>query len=127
MYRLPELVADNIPLLGRYNLVVGLIEKTAASPPSPISPPSYPAFPGSGSSNSSIEGIGHLLMYAAVVVAVLAIGSVTYYRCRRSPRIADKQKGVVQDTFVSSKVSDKKKLERTELDLGANEEREPDL
>lgn len=102
MYRLPELVAENIPLLGRYNLVVGLIEKTSASPPSPMTPPSYPAFPPRGGNNSSVNGLLPLMIYLLVAVGVLLILTITYHKCYRKYRKSGaKVKEEVHNPFTS--------------------------
>mmetsp|Transcript_32165 Transcript_32165/g.61893 ORF Transcript_32165/g.61893 Transcript_32165/m.61893 type:complete len:452 (-) Transcript_32165:216-1571(-) len=109
MYRLPELVAANIPLLGRCNLVVGLIEKTAASPPSPMTPPSYPSFPPIVRKPDSMDELTPVMIYLAVAVGVLSLFTIAYHRCyRRYRKAGAKVNEEVQNAFTAKLKADKK-------------------
>lgn len=102
MYRLPELVAGNIPLLGRYNLVAGLMEKTSSAPPSPMTPPSYPTFPPLAKKPNAIEELTPFMIYLAIAVGVVSSFIVTYYVCYvRYRKAGTKVREEVHNPFTS--------------------------
>lgn len=103
MYRLPELVEENIPLLGRYNLVAGLIERTSSAPPSPLTPPSYPAFPPRGGNSSSVNEMVPLMIYLALALGVLSVLTLVYHKChRRYLKTGAKVKEEVDNPFTAN-------------------------
>lgn len=87
MYRLPELVDKSIPLLGRYNVVVGLMEKTSSAPPAPRAPPPFPSFPPTFTdSDDSIDEVVVIIMYVGAVLGGICGCFVVYHCCCRVRR-----------------------------------------
>lgn len=101
-YRLPRLVETNVPLLGRYNVIVGLMTESSSTPPSPLAPPPIPSFPPIDTETSGFSAT--LLIAVILVSAVCGIGACTlvYFYCRRPVVEKEVKKEVLHNPFVSS-------------------------
>mmetsp|Transcript_5118 Transcript_5118/g.9727 ORF Transcript_5118/g.9727 Transcript_5118/m.9727 type:complete len:417 (-) Transcript_5118:179-1429(-) len=81
IYRLRDLVAYNMMMLGRYNVIAGLLLKTSSTPPAPMAPPPFPAFPPISSESDGLKGVVVILLITAAAVAVIFLGVVHVFWC----------------------------------------------
>lgn len=89
MYRLPDLVAYNIPLLGRYNVLVGLIEETSSAPPTPSTPPPPPWLPPPSSDDQQLWESPLVVLAAVGTLGGSCVCALMYW-CWRRARPGDK-------------------------------------
>lgn len=76
IFRLPDLVEDNLKLLGRYNVIAGLLLSSSSTPPSPSEPPAFPSFPPASLAKQSQGGLAMIMPIVAALVAVSGMGVV---------------------------------------------------
>jgi len=100
LFRLPDLVKLNIALLGRYNVVVGLMKRSSTSPPSPKAPPSYPMYPPLATDSKGLEGALLIVVILASCVGAICMCSLAYC-CIRSSRGSVQEKEAVHNPFTT--------------------------